>query len=316
MLKELQTIEFIKEILGIKTAKNLDEIYKVLQNLSKKSDFNSLYILNYLYKFICSDEVAKRKSGAREFEDFLAVLFGGVIADNNKRKNISISVPNFFENVQDKVASNKREKADLIFDNFSVSLKTLIPSNKEINMGSFEKTILFDGLGLQSFLTERKNEANIGLGSVTQLNNLIDTIKKGKNYDKFVKKFDEMVKFIYAENLIVAIKSNKQFEFYFFSNGEFYEIFKEFALNQNITNIVNRWEGNSIRIDREILLENCKKKVVMKFDKLNDEIITLINKFDLNLHKNYASYFNKDLSAKQRIFDELNANFEIFKDKL
>ena len=60
MLKELQTIEFIKEILGIKTAINLDEIYKVLQNLSKKSDFNSLYILNYLYKFICSNEVVKR----------------------------------------------------------------------------------------------------------------------------------------------------------------------------------------------------------------------------------------------------------------
>ncbi|CAD7288931.1 hypothetical protein LMG7974_01242 [Campylobacter majalis] len=97
MLKELQTIGFIKEILGIKTAKNLDEIYKVLQNLSKKSDFNSLYILNYLYHFICSDEVAKRKSGAREFEDFLAVLFGAVVADNKKRKNISISVPNFLK---------------------------------------------------------------------------------------------------------------------------------------------------------------------------------------------------------------------------
>lgn len=53
----------------------------------------------------------------------------------------------------------------------------------------------------------------------------------------------------------------------------------------------------------------------MNFDKLNDELILLINQFDLNLHKNYASYFNKDFSAKQRIFDELNTNFEIFKDK-
>lgn len=50
----------------------------------------------------------------------------------------------YFVNVKDKIASNKREKADLIFaNNYAFSVKTLTLKNAEINMGSFEKRILF-----------------------------------------------------------------------------------------------------------------------------------------------------------------------------
>lgn len=86
MTRELTIINFLKEIMHLKEIKNIDEIYNFFSKLSKKDDFNTLYILNYLYKFICSDEVAKRKSSAREFEDLISVLFNGVVSDNEIRK--------------------------------------------------------------------------------------------------------------------------------------------------------------------------------------------------------------------------------------
>lgn len=57
----------------------------------------------------------------------------------------------YFVNVKDKIASNKREKADLIFaNNYAFSVKTLTLKNAEINMGSFEKRVLF-GRNFQGF---------------------------------------------------------------------------------------------------------------------------------------------------------------------
>lgn len=139
MTRELIIISFLKEFMHLKEIKNIDEIYDFFNDLSAKDDFNTLYILNYLYKFICNDEVAKRKSSAREFEDLLAVLFNGIVSDNEIRKNLDVIVPEYFKNIKDRIASNKKEKADVLFKDFGISVKTLIPKNKEINMGSFEK---------------------------------------------------------------------------------------------------------------------------------------------------------------------------------
>ena len=127
MIRELVIIDFIKPFLSIKEVKNGDEIYEFFKDIQNKQDFNSLYILNFLYKFICSDEVAKRKSSAREFEDLFSVLFGGIVTDTQSRKNLQYEVSEFFANVKDKIAGNKREKADILFpNNYAMSLKTLI----------------------------------------------------------------------------------------------------------------------------------------------------------------------------------------------
>lgn len=242
MTRELIIISFLKEFMHLKEIKNIDEIYDFFNDLSAKDDFNTLYILNYLYKFICNDEVAKRKSSAREFEDLLAVLFNGIVSDNEIRKNLDVIVPEYFKNIKDRIASNKKEKADVLFKDFGISVKTLIPKNKEINMGSFEKNVLFDDLGLESFLTERKSKSLIRLDSVSQLNNLLNVIKTTQKLDKFYDKFINMAKFIYSDDLLVAIKSDANLELYFFNKDEIYSVFTDYSNDINLTNLVNRYE--------------------------------------------------------------------------
>ena len=123
MHKELHSIKLIRDYLETKnivknTISNIDEVYEFFKYLSLPEScnkFNSLYILNYINQYIVDDEVAKRKTSARIFEDLLAILFHGNVADNNKRKNIKSDVPDYFMLAKDKIAGNKREKIDLIF---------------------------------------------------------------------------------------------------------------------------------------------------------------------------------------------------------
>ncbi len=316
MTRELVIISFLREVMSLKDVKNIDEIYRFFSELSKKDDFNTLYILNYLHKFICSDEVAKRKSSAREFEDLMAVLFNGIVSDNEIRKNINAEVPEYFKNAKDKIAGNKREKADILFKDFAISIKTLIPSNKEINMGSFEKSVLFDDLGLETFLTERRSRSSIGLGSVSQFNKLLNVIKTAGKLDAFYDKFKNMAKFIYSDDLLVAIKSNDLLELYFFNNIEISNIFKNYASDLSLTTLINRYEGNSLRINRDTLLKKCNKLVVLKFDRLNNSVMQLIDEFDITLHKSFGKYFNGDFSVKNEVCKELSILFNKFDERL
>lgn len=141
MLRSLHTITIISDYLRNKNklkseASNIDDIYNFfiyLQN--NKNKFYTLYIYNYLFNFISSDEVAKRKTSARVFEDLLAIMCNAKVADDSIRQNIIYAVPNHFVNTKDIIASNRREKADVIFrNNYSFSVKTLIVSNSEINL--------------------------------------------------------------------------------------------------------------------------------------------------------------------------------------
>ena len=120
MHKELNSIKLIRDYLVqkkllVNEAQNINDIYNFFRELQGKKTFNSLYILNYLYSYIVCDDVAKRKTSARVFEDVLSIIFNGEIMDNTSRKNIQQNVPEYFSNVKDKVAGNKREKIDIFF---------------------------------------------------------------------------------------------------------------------------------------------------------------------------------------------------------
>lgn len=313
-MQQLQIISFLKQYLPPLENNNINQLYLFFKELNNKTDFNSLYILNYLYHFICKSEVNKRKSSAKEFEDFFAVLFNGIITDNKNRKNILVNVPDCFMNVKDKIASNKREKADILFKNYALSIKTLIKSNKEINLGSFEKKVLFDGLGLESFLTERKNISGIGLGSVSQFTKLLQVLQTTNKLNNFYILFKQMVKFIYSDDVLIAIKDEKSLSLHFFTSDEIYNIFSSFAKGLNLTKLVNRYEGNSLRINADVLLKECKNVVTLEFNKLNNSIMQLINEFDIKLHKFYGLYFNTKTHEKI-IIKELELLFNEFKKR-
>lgn len=319
MLKSLHTIKIISDYLKDSKRLNpnisrIDDIYRFfiyLQN--NKHKFYTLYIYNYLFNFISSDEVAKRKTSARVFEDLLAIICNAEVADTKIRKNLIYEVPNHFVNVKDKIASNRREKADVIFpNNYSFSVKTLIAKNDEINMGSFEKRVLFDGLKVDNYLSERKSSDGAGVGSKPQFLKLLMLIETLSSYKNFRDKFNQMAEFIYSDDLLLAIKNNDKMELYFFSGSEIVEIFKAHSKDKNdFLNIVNRYEGNSLRIDRNALIAKCTKQILLDFSYLKDSVIDLVNQFDYKLHKSYIDYFANQ-SVKGAILQDLENLFNHF----
>jgi len=309
MHKELNTIRVIRDYMVKKDeipslTNNIDDIYNFFEFISNKGKdkFHSLYILNYLYNFIVSDEVSKRKTSARVFEDLLAILLNGVVTDNKSRKNIKNDVPDYFKFTKDKIAGNKREKIDLLFNNsYGVSVKTLIKSNKEINLGSFEKKVLFDGLDVLEYLTERKSEGGLGLGSKSQLKKLFEHLDRNNQYNEFRERLVNMFNFIFSDDMILAIKDNYSLELYFINGKEFTKLIEKYSYNiDDLLTIINRWEGNSIRIDRDKLIRSTKRKIVLDLSILDKTLISNINNFDELLHINYIKYFQDDDRDKIR----------------
>jgi hypothetical protein len=325
MHKELNTIKLIREYM-VKSnqvkleTNNIDDMYELFRFISIDGNkkFHSLYILNYLYNFIVSDEVAKRKTSARVFEDLLAILLNGSLTDTQSRKNIQSNVPDYFKFAKDKMAGNKREKNDLLFNNnYGVSVKTLMKSNKEINLGSFEKKVLFDGLGVLDSLTERKSskESGMGLGSKSQLKKLFEYLQETKKYEEFRERLVNMFDFIFADDMILAIKDSTKLELYFIKGVDFTKLIEENSYDiDNLLTILNRWEGNSIRIDREKLIRSTSRKIVLNFKVLDKNIMKQVNDFDTLLHKNYITYFHEtdNEQIKNEVFTNLTELFENF----
>ena len=96
MINNHNILRLLKDILKNKNKlqeeyKSLDEIISSINTvLETKEDFNSAYLLNYLYQNISAKEVAKRKTTARDLEDYLAILFNGIVTDELKRENKDI----------------------------------------------------------------------------------------------------------------------------------------------------------------------------------------------------------------------------------
>jgi len=312
----------IKKGILPKKASKIDEIYSFFQYLGSDEGykkFNSLYILNYIYQYISSEEVSKRKTSARVFEDLLAILFSGEVTDSKKRKNLRNEVPDCFNLVKDKIAGNKREKVDLIFDNvYGVSVKTLMIDNKELNLGSFEKKVLFDGLNVTEYLTERKTDSELGLASIPRLKKLLEKIDEENNYQLFETRFIDMFNYIFSDDLILAIKNSTKMYLYFFTGKEFTNLVTKNTHDlASLLSIVNRWEGNSIRINRDSLIAHATKKVELDLSLLSDTVIAEVNKFDFKLHQSYVKYFNESniediqitlIKELEKIFKEFESN--------
>lgn len=324
MHKELHTIKVIRDYMATKGSlprrtENIDSIYKFFKEIEKSKKFNSLYILNYIYNYISCDEVSKRKTSSRVFEDLLAIIFNGDITDELSRVNDVTDVPEHFENVRDKIAGNKREKIDLLFnDMYGISVKTLVGTNSEINLGSFEKKVLFDGLSVEQYLTERQasNKEKVGLGSRKQLLKLFKLLQKEGLYQKFSRKFIQMYEYIFSDDMILGIKKGEKLTLYFFTGDEFTDLVTSRAENpENLLEVVNRWEGNSIRINRVKLLESASRRVQLDFDVLDETVIKLVNDFDFKLHKTYVDYCNNEKSGdilKMDLIKDLDGLFDKF----
>ena len=329
VLKLLREILIQKKILKL-DYKNIEEIISSTNIiLDTKENFNSAYLLNYLYQNISTKDIAKRKTTARDLEDYLSILFNGKITDETKRENKDFKIDNIENDfITNFTVLNKREKADIVFtDSFAMSVKTLMPDNYEINLGSFEKTALFYELDVYDFLGERKGKngelnneiVKIGLGSKSLLKNLLLLIKEKGKYEIFKIRFLKMLKEIFADDMLIAIKNDVVMDLYFIKSNDFYSLFENNIDNiENFMSIVNRWEGNSIRVNREEFL-NIGILVKLDFSFIKDSILQYFSEFETKTTNILIKYIN-DVSNKsiyqKEMCDEIERIINLIEEKI
>ena len=245
------------------------EVIKV--EAEEKDDVAANMIYQVLYNFVSSVEVRDRHTSPRIFEDIFAALFNTESTDTTKRENPDIpkSILAFDKytkkddwKISADLSSNKREKADVSIGSYPVSLKTLKGMqidennvivdnsfNDEINVGSFSYRALFKGILTNkelNLLGDRKN----GLGSRGQIRkNVLDPIKKKGKTKEFLDRLRLFFGYVYAEDVLIVIKSDYRINLYFIPNKTFVETICSLYENDeaNFQDVWHRWENNNLR---------------------------------------------------------------------
>ena len=251
--------------------------------------------------------VYKEKHIASALEARLALLGDGRTSDSLPKTNPEIQYllnPDEIEKLPSSVisiaCSNFREKGDLIFfdprieSTYKVSIKSLISDNPEINFGAFKFASLIEDIGderLQS-MGERKSNIEIqiddqkfkaGRGSKPQLYALFNYLRRAGKFLSFQERWRILSKAVFKEDIIVYMKRYDALEMYLISNSSFQNCMLE-SLEIHVDNpsnsAINRWEGNSIRMDRDKLLSYADFRINRSFNEFFDEsrIIAELNR--------------------------------------
>lgn len=248
--------------------------------------------------YINHPAIYKEKSTASALENRIAILGHGNTSDSFPKNDPLISTllskdeyDKLPYEVQLKICSNFREKGDVIFydsklnTSYKVSIKSLISENKEINFGAFEFSSVIREILPDEFLAlgERRSrifksignkEFNIGRGSRQQLGELFDYIKAIGKWEIFLERWKIVFSGIFKEDVIIYIKDHERLKLYLIGNETFVKCIYQSLVKttENYSNlIVNRWEGNSIRVDRDLLLKHIDFKIDETFDSFFDE---------------------------------------------
>ena len=310
---------------------NIKEMYKFLSVVAismDQCDFAASTLGNILYSFVSNIEVRDRLTTSRIFEDIFSNLFNIEPTDTRNRKNPEI--PKFILKydiytinegwkISTDLSMNKREKADIVLDDYLISLKTLkgtaydenmsiMPKiivdssgneilnndNDEVNVGSFSFRALLKGVLTDdelSLLGDRKK----GLGSKSAFRtNVLDPIKKHGKEDQFATRLDEFMKYVYEEDLYIVLKGNYLMKIFLIPSEAFRQTIVKTYIEDNsyFEHIWTRRENNNLRMNWKQLMKKMKE---YKFDyyevvlKLNNAVK---NKTIINLEKMVENYID------------------------
>lgn len=245
----------------------LDKLFKSAASGNRLAEL----ILFDFYLSINHISVYKDNITGKRLEERLSKLFALSTGDELRNSNPDIGAimseehrKQFDKKTLDLVCSNYRLKGDLFFYQpaslsiYKLSIKSLVPTNKEINFGAFEfSSTIRSVVGLESLhpVQERKraiefNEdgihfKGIGLGSNAQLKKLLGYIRHKDKFHEYANAFEILFRSVYKDDFMVYIKNNKYFKIYLIDNETFIRFILD-KLNNDFQNI--RIEGNAIRL--------------------------------------------------------------------
>lgn len=162
-------------------------------------------------------------------------------------------------------------------------------------------------MGAEDFLIERAKTKLISLGSKLQLKNLLIHLQENNVYETFKNRFCELYKFIFANNLRIFIKNDITVDVYFIKGQDFTNLICELANSpDSFISLVNRWEGNFVRMNRDKTLQiaTC---VQLDFSFLEQHLISDIVSVEeiIATHLiNYVNNYPNNQECKYLIFLE------------
>ncbi|PWW27209.1 hypothetical protein [Chryseobacterium sp. AG844] len=266
----------------------------------------SKLILFDLKNYLNHPAIYKEKYTANALETRLALLGDGRTSDDLPKTNPTINILLEEEKIQKipseiftKICSNFREKGDLIFYNprldtsYKISIKSLVPENNEINFGAFDFTSLIQGILDPAFLAlgERKSKITethndtifeIGRGSKAQLQQLFNYVNALGKLEEFIERWEIVFEGVFKEDIIIYIKDYNKCRIYLLTNTDFKRCISDSLRNhwhEFSKSAINRWEGNSIRMDKNVILRYCSFKIDREFSDFFDES-TIVAKFN------------------------------------
>lgn len=310
---------------GLKgTPQNIYEMKTFLEYLNTSigsNDFKGIVIANILFSFVSDISVRDRNTTARTFEDIFSSLFGCTCTDGFLRNNpvptqTILNYDSICSNENWKISTdlsgNKREKTDLLIDNYNISLKTLkgiaydidgtiIDSsfNSELNVGSFSYRALLKGIisdkDLQS-LSDRRS----GLGSGSQLReNIFDPILANNKKDAFYIKLKDFLTYVYEDDVYIVLKSNYRIDFILIPNQTFINALLKLYKNHesNFEKVFYRWENNNLRLNWINLLHYIEE-FNLEYFRININLNNINKNPEFNFMKNMLESNIRDYLEK------------------
>jgi hypothetical protein len=300
----------------ITSISSFDDVVKVFEIFSKKvksGDLIAKEIANILYEILCSPESFRDKGAPTKFEYFLADFLKGKRVEKENRENLiakreigEIVFPvHDKEDFKERVKRNRLEKADVVINKVILSIKTLVPENKEINIGSFSAEALFGGFVPIPIPNEREK-----LGSKPALLRIFKEIEKEGKWSDFRKKFEFMIDEIFFPDLVVCIRYQKKITLYFINANDFRTLLKNSLQSpEEAIKILNRFEAHALRIERDKTLEIARKVMLHLSASPLDAILKKIKKIyvDFLVGKIDLSNATKKLT---KVYKRLTSIFE------
>jgi len=258
---------------------------RVFSSASRGDTLCQLILMDF-YLSINHENVHKDNSTGRKIETKLSRLFALSTGDDLPRENPNIDVimtPEdqelFDDDILTLVTNNYREKGDLFFINsqtnslYKLSIKSLVPSNNEINFGAFEFLSTIKGLPVLNNplhnLQERNRSIsfdyygtryeNVGLGSAAKLRNVWSFIQNIGLEDEYLNRFKILLKAVYKDDFLIYIKDPDSFKIYLLKNEDFIEVMLD-KVRSGFTHM--RVEGNGLRVSN---LSSFTNKAIGRF---------------------------------------------------
>lgn len=209
----------------------------------------------------CRKDIWKEHEAAKFIEEFISSFLGGILTSPGTRAPVSVppvpeKVAAHLPDLRDFAQTVRRaalEKTDLYFPQtgLKISLKSLIPRNEELNVGSFQPRLLFAGL-LPTIPEERK-----GMGSAKRLLVLFNQLRSEGKWSVFLERFKYMVDAIFDNIHFLVLERypspSPKLVVYIIESEKFRSLLKEKAEAgpEELTSIFYRFELHAMRLKKK-----------------------------------------------------------------